>query len=371
MAPNAPKNFISEWFGHRIYPSVVSSLESTSDQRDRRCPFLSKVKGSDQECVKNAKSKGVCSISATSNGPRQDWVACPYRVFDPMVIDTVAARLYGATKETPLHAFAAPTLSQTATQIQLLSLLQAGARAFVYFNSKIGGEISISGTSKSPEMAFDVTLVELLWSQRALELGRFGILEIQTMDFHGSYGKAVQNLTNGLGLHPDGFGSVLQENQWWASEGIEGPNIANVFKRTFYQMMFKFNFGQTPSCVGTALVISAAVWDSWQPFLGAPTLIDAGDGTFRLTLSESELRNGDVPAWIYVFDIDANSKTTPSPLSFSRVIGVTAEALAHYALKEATAAASVQLLSETGIYSTLRRRIQAYWHDQEFAIAKR
>lgn len=101
-------NFISEWFGHRIYPRVVSSSESLLDQQSQRCPFLSRVKGTDQECVKNVKSKGVCTISSCSNGPRQDWVACPYRVFDPKLIETVAARLYGAHR---ISAIAGPRLA--------------------------------------------------------------------------------------------------------------------------------------------------------------------------------------------------------------------------------------------------------------------
>lgn len=364
MTAGNAKNFISEWFGHRIYPAVVPG--GTADQRDKRCPFLSEVKGQAQECVKTARSAGVCTISTTSNGPRQDWVACPYRVFDPMVIDTVAARLYGGAS---LHAFAAPMLASIATQEQLLSILASGGRALVYFNSKIGGEISLGGTVRSPEISFDVTLVELLRTGDSIQLGPFGIIEIQTMDFHGSYGKAVSNLTSALALHPHLFGEVLQQNQWWAAEGIEGPNIANVFKRTFYQMMFKFSFGQTPSCSGTALVISAAVWDSWQPFLGAPVLTDAPDGTSRLVLPGNESATDDVPAWIYVFEVDSASTITPSPLSFSRIIGVTADALGYYALSVATKAASAQLLSEAGIYATLRRRIQAYWTGPRFEVA--
>lgn len=364
MPPANRGNYISEWFGHRIYPDVVSSAHSLEDQRARRCPFLSRVREAAQECVKNEKSKGVCTISSCSNGPRQDWVACPYRVFEPTLLDTVSARLYGAPGPSRLHTYAAPTLARPDVQTRILGQLEASERVLVYFDQKIGGEISLSATASSPEMAFDVTLVELALSEGALRLGRFGILEVQTMDFHGSYGRAVSNLTSALDLHRDQFPSMLQENQWWAGEGIEGPNIANVFKRTFYQMMFKFSFGLHESCAGVALAISASVWDSWQPFLAAPQLVEKPDGTFRLGVPGASEDQGKIPAWIYVFDFDKGTPTTPSPVQFLRVIEATSDALGHYALKEAPRAASRQLVSQVGIYATLRRRLELYWAGQ-------
>ena len=108
--------------------------------------------------------------------------------------------------------------------------------------------------------------------------GRFGVLEIQTMDFHGSYRLAVQNLDDSLRLHGSGFADALQQNQRWLAERIEGPNIANVFKRTFYQMTLKFQLGVHPRSVGTSLAIPQAVWDSWQPHLGRPELVSCGEG---------------------------------------------------------------------------------------------
>lgn len=353
-------NFISEWFGHRIYPAVVSSEQSLRDQRDKRCPFLSRVKEGPTECIKNEKSKGVCTISSCSNGPRQDWVACPYRAFDPGLLDRVAARCYGASDPARLHTFAAPTVARENVQAAMLAQLAASNRVLVYFDQKIGGEISLAATASSPEMAFDVTLVELVRANGELALGAFSILEVQTMDFHGSYAKAVSKLRNALELHPSAFPEVLQQNPWWAGDGIEGPNIANVFKRTFYQMMFKFNFGQNSSCVGTSLTIPAAVWDSWQPFLASPELMEKPDGTYRLLGPDEEEPTEKIPAWIYVFDFDAEAQTTPSPMRFLRTIGVTADALGHYALKEAPQAASRQLMSDIGIYATLRRRLQTY-----------
>jgi hypothetical protein len=114
----------------------------------------------------------------------------------------------------------------------------------------------------------------------AAHIGRFGILEIQTMDFHGSYRAAVRNLRDGLRLHTANFPGTLQNNQQWRCEGIEGPNIANVFKRTFYQMMFKFQLGQHGRCSGCVLAIPEAVWESWQRHLGAPVLTPRPDRSF-------------------------------------------------------------------------------------------
>jgi hypothetical protein len=210
---SARGNFISEWFGHRVFPVVKTSPASLEDQRTKRCPFLSSVKGADQECIKPDAAKGVCTISCASNGPRQDWVACPYRVFEPSLIDSVAARLYSGSDPRPIHAVAAPTISQPSIRDKVLERLSAGGRVLTYFDSKIGGEISLSATDRSPEMAFDVTLVELVLHEQDIRLGLFGILEVQTMDFHGSYRAAVSNLRNAIDLHPGDFGKVLQANQ--------------------------------------------------------------------------------------------------------------------------------------------------------------
>ena len=118
---------------------------------------------------------------------------------------------------------------------------------------------------------FDTTLVEIVERDGALDIGKYGILEVQTMDFHGTYKYAVKNLTDALRLHGDQFHAVVRANEGrWISERIEGPNIANVFKRTFYQVMLKFELARKGAAAGTVLAIPQSVWDSWQPFLGAP-----------------------------------------------------------------------------------------------------
>lgn len=348
-------NYISEWFGHRMYPNVVSNAHSLADQKAQRCPFLSQATGQIRECIKAESSKGVCTIDSGSNGARQDWVVCPYRAFDRGLTQEVAARFYGAAD---FHMFAAPVLAAEMNQARVLDLLSRQERVLIYFDQKMGGEIGVAATERSPEIAFDTTFVELAQdSGGTLKLGKFAVMEIQTMDFHGSYRHAVSNLNAALRLHRDRFPHQVQENQQWLSDHIEGPNIANVFKRTFWQMMFKFEMAASPGCAGVALTIPRAVWDSWQKFLGAPDLVDMGDGTF--TLEDPKGSDSERTSWIYVFDFESDVPVTPSPMRINRVIRTTASALAHHALEEAPKGAMGQL--ERAIYPVLEARLRRYW----------
>ena len=65
-------NFVSEWFGHRVHPSVLSTAESVADQQAERCPFLSSATNENRPCIKTAAARGVCTISSVSNGPSAD-----------------------------------------------------------------------------------------------------------------------------------------------------------------------------------------------------------------------------------------------------------------------------------------------------------
>lgn len=61
---------------------------------------------------------------------------------------------------------------------------QSCVKAPSYLQNKLGGEISVGATTHSPELSFDMTLVELVPTNgRSAGIGRFGVLEIQTMDF--------------------------------------------------------------------------------------------------------------------------------------------------------------------------------------------
>jgi len=284
-----PGNFVSEWFGHRVYPSIVTTEESVKDQQGEGCPFLSRAVGETRTCIKSEAAKGVCTISSVSNGTRQDWLVCPYRALSPDLVADAIQRLFNIPPALQPFITPAVTLIKSDVRADIAARLGRQQPAFVYFDKKTGGELSIPSTPRSPEFSFDVTVVEITSHNNEPLIGRFGILEIQTMDFHGSYRNAVRNLREGLRMHPSNFGATVQANQWWLGEGVEGPNIANVFKRTFYQMMFKFQLGQHDRCAGCVLAIPTAVWDSWQKHLGAPTLTKETDGTFSL-LAPGRLR---------------------------------------------------------------------------------
>jgi len=277
-------NCIAEWFGHRVYPHVVDSREAIHDQMTKRCPFLSRVIAEKRQCVKPAAASGVCTISSHSNGPRQDWLACPYRALDDGLLNNAARRIFDVEDRASLIIVAAPTLEKADVRTRVLSTLESGGVALAYLQDKLGGEIQLGPTDRSPQVAFDITFVELLKKSKTTTLGWYGILEVQTMDFHGSFKHAVKRLESGLDLHPEDFATQLARNTFWMSEKVEGPNIANVFKRTFYQMMMKFQMAGHGACAGSALAIPASVWDSWQRHLGAPSIAPGADGVSTLAM---------------------------------------------------------------------------------------
>lgn len=354
-------NFIAEWFGHRVYPTVSHSTAALEDQQDKRCPFLSAATEETRRCIKAAASLGVCTISSVSNGPRQDWLVCPYRGLERPLLGDVVQRLFGGSSGADRLIVPAPNLARKKVQKQVLAQAKAAASPIVYFQDKLGGEISISRTDRSPELAFDMTLVELGPEDGGLALTRYGILELQTMDFHGSYRHGVQNLEDALRLHKDHFHATVETNRHWLSERIEGPNIANVFKRTFYQMMLKFQIGNQPRCAGCALALPEAVWDSWQRHLGAPELLPGVEGCVELRTPEAPPFGGHAPAWIYVFDIDAAATASPNPIVLRKRIATDADAMAHFALKVAPDAAVGAEGSANFIPERIKQRMSAWW----------
>lgn len=360
-AKKSEGNFVSEWFGHRVYPLVISTPASVSDQQSERCPFLSQATGEARTCIKLDNAKGVCTISSLSNGPRQDWLVCPYRALNDDLVSNSIRQLFALPKASDPFVTPAVTLKRDEVRADIGTRLKAGQPVFIYFDKKTSGELSIPATDRSPEFSFDVTVVELNTQHGSPHIGRFGILEIQTMDFHGSYRAAVRNLREGLRMHPKDFGQTVQSNQWWLSEGVEGPNIANVFKRTFYQMMFKFQLGQHDRCAGCVLAIPQAVWDSWQHHLGAPKLSKATDGTWRLLPPPGHSVPNPCPAWLYVFEPDDKAETTPSPIAVRSVIGTDAPSISYWALDVAPTAALTNISAEAGFLAALSRRLKEFW----------
>jgi hypothetical protein len=215
-------------------------------------------------------------------------------------------------------------------------------RVFIYFQDKLGGEIGLPKTLKSPELSFDITVAELIAQSAGrgkseVVVGKYAVIELQTTDTHGSYSHAVTALRNALDLHEATFHQELASNPDWAGRRIEGPNISNVFKRTFYQVAFKFQVTRRATSAGCVLALPQPVWDSWQPFLGAPQLHRHHDGTWRLLDDHS----ANPANWIYVFDLDQSPQASGQPAAIRTrlVTGTDAATLSRAALEVAPAAA--------------------------------
>lgn len=269
-------------------------------------------------------------------------------------------QLFGLAEDSAACILPATNLSKAAVRKDVEARLNCGGLVFIYFEAKLGGELSIPQTPKSPEFSFDVTIIELVQQADGPHVGRFGILEIQTMDFHGSYSTAVNNLRDALRLHGKGFGHTLQEHQQWLSQGVEGPNIANVFKRTFYQMMFKFQLGHHERCAGCVLAIPQSVWDSWQKHLGGPELRKEAGGTFSLIVP-GEKAESRFPAWIYVFDTNPAADVTPSPIKLAKMIGTNAPSVSYWTLDVAPKFALSNVSADGGLLAALARRLRSIW----------
>lgn len=363
----AKRPHIAEWFGHRIFPEVSSGDTPLSDQRSGRCPFLTETLKVSTSCAKAPNSRGVCTISATSNGPRQDWLVCPNRALDDDLLADMVRRLYAIPAAIPLLIRPVLALRDETQRSELLDAVRDRERVFVYFQDILGGEIRLSKTEASPELSFDVTIVELLPDDgtlpidlpgSAVRVGRYGVIELQTTDTHGSYLHAVDALSHALDLHGDRFPEVIAENPDWAGRKVEGPNISNVFKRTFYQIIFKFQVTKRETSVGCALALPQPVWDSWQPFLGAPELHQHEDGTWRM-LDDHTSQPSD---WIYVFDIDPQPGPDgqPARIEIRLVIGTDAATLSRAAFQVAPAKAVEHGGGTDAVAVTITRRLGDY-----------
>jgi hypothetical protein len=318
--------------------------------------------------VKAANSRGVCTISATSNGSRQDWLVCPYRALDDGLLADMVKRLYSIPALDLVLIRPVVVLGEEEVKTEIRQAFRDGERVFIYFQDKLGGEIGLSRTSASPELSFDITVVELLADQAELRLpdldqqgfrlGKYGVIELQTTDTHGSYKHAVTALTSALDLHGDRFHQMLAENPEWAGRRIEGPNISNVFKRTFYQIAFKFQVTRRDTSAGCALALPQPVWDSWQPFLGAPDLHEQADGTFRLL----DDHTANPTNWIYVFNIDNHPgpASQPAPIRVSLVIGTDAATLSRAAFEVAPARAVRHDEGIDVVAGAIARRLSRY-----------
>ena len=99
---------------------------------------------------------------------------------------------------------------------------------------------------------------------------------------------------------------------------IEGPNIANVFKRTIYQLILKFDIAGRERCAGVVLGLPEAVWNSWGPHFGGLEWADE---------SGEERRN----SWIFVLRPNRNPESEHSGMEIYKEIRTEARALVHRA----------------------------------------
>jgi hypothetical protein len=355
-------NFVSEWFGQRIYPTVRLDAAQVTGKNAGRCSFLSDVLHRSTNCVKNTNSVGVCTVSSVSNGPRQDWLVCPYRVISSDIVRRSCQLIFGLANEVvPVPVI---VLEQADELQNFTSAVNDNGAGYLFFQDKLGGEISVIGTARSPEISFDVTLVEIKPDgQGGFVVARYGILELQTMDYHGTYRHAVSNLRDGLRLHPTTFAAALQANLLhWAGEGVEGPNIANVFKRTFYQMLLKFRLaGDGSAAAGTVLALPRSVWDSWQPFLGAPELEEEAPGIKRLRVAHDAPPEPPLNSYICVFDLDAASESSISPVEIDLFIRVSPERMAHHAFTVVPATILNSIQTDESVLSRIKVRLGEWW----------
>lgn len=267
-----PNNYIGEWFGRRLFPNVRVGKDDIAHIESGQCPFLSEAFGRNVECQKPANSHGVCTIT-TTRPTQADWIVCPYRALDPSGLKPIVDRIFNEGVSSLIEIFPASSLLDNEPLHQLK--VDSGAKKYVLFVEKSGGELSIPKTQKSPELSFDATIFEVEVHGDKIYMGEFGLFEIQTMDFHGSYRHAVQALKNAVNLHAEKFPTTLKDNIEWAGRNIEGPNIANVFKRTFYQIVLKFELAGHDKCAGVVLGLPEAVWESWSHHLALPKIVDA------------------------------------------------------------------------------------------------
>lgn len=342
--PKLPSNYVAEWFGHAVFPVVDSSDAALDHQRRKICPFLTVALDRETTCAKK-KQTGFCTAYSNSNGPKnkyQNWLACPFRVLDKgLPILTAAVRqLFGVGALQGVELIPVLSLNDKASQ-QLIRDAHADPdrRVFVFSQTEFGGEVDVPDTEASPGVKIDASVFEVVGEVDGLyQFGQSMIFEIQTADFHGSPMHAINALRGALGNDAATFHDEVKAHPEWVARKVQGPNKSNIFKRTIYQTVLKIQLARDPLCAGFVITIPEAVWDSWRTHLGLPDLEREGE-VFRLRAPNPDGNAGDTvepdPAWIYVFDIDEDSPTSPRPLRITREIRTTSADLLHFTFEAA------------------------------------
>ncbi len=338
-------NFISEWYGVRLFPSVSCSSDAIRLFQQKRCPFLSDALETPTACIKSPNSAGVCTVSTTKSGIR-DWIVCPYRALERPVIHQVTRKIFSDNRQ-EIPVFPVVHLQDESRRNYILERASKET-IYIFFQDKLGGELNVTGSSTTPEISFDVTIIECNAKHDWLLLKRYGILEIQTMDFHGSYRHAVRALEAAVDLHVDEFGKQVENNQTWLGRKIEGPNIANVFKRTIYQLILKFGLSGQDRCAGVVLGLPESVWESWAPHFAG---LEWTDDKRR----SAPTRN----SWIFVLAPEQVPISIHSRIEVLKQIQVTAETLVHRAFSVVPMTMVKDKLP--GLFETMIRRTRRFY----------
>ena len=323
---NLPFNFLSEWYGVRLYPMATGagSQDALNLFRTQQCPFLTRALEHPTTCIKNRNSRGVCTITTTKDSIR-DWIVCPYRVLEPHIIHEVARKIFSDVRDS-VHVFPVVHLEEEKRRNEILRIASSEI-IYLFFQDKLGGEINLGKSKKTPELSFDITILECVVEDEWLILKRYGLFEVQTMDFHGSYGHAVKALESAVDLHRCDFEQQLEKNLEWAGRKIEGPNIANVFKRTVYQLILKFELAGRDRCAGVVLGLPQSVWESWSPHFGGLEWADQND-------KESGKKTTRPPnSWIFIFAPQKQADTPHWQITVNKEIQVGAGTLVQRAFE--------------------------------------
>jgi hypothetical protein len=383
-----PSNYVAEWFGHIVWPAeqVDASPEAVRDQTAERCPFLSSATATELLCIKRTKEDGVdirtgfCTASSPSTGVREDWLACPWRVFDEpftLIADAVR-RLYGLAADESILVFPVTRFGSPAVREAVHALDDHAAespRVFAFSSNPraLGGEIDVPETDRSPGNKVDVSIFEVLGTQAGgPSLGRSAIFEIQTADFHGSPLHAVRQLRRlGPPRGDAGYHRGIAANSVALGDRVEVPNKANIFKHTIYQMILKIQMAKDEGCMGFAVVLPEPVWRSWERHLGQPKLLTDQRNPDVFQLRAPADGDGDSvieaePAWILVFRVDRQSAESPKPLKVVKRIATDSAALIHYAFDAAPQAAIEEGAMAT-FAQTFRGRLMRHWGSERLS----
>jgi hypothetical protein len=130
-----------------------------------------------------------------------------------------------------------------------------------------------------------------------------------------------------------------------------------VFKRTFYQMLLKFELSKDGASAGTVLVLPESVWESWQPFLGRPTIERVSGTEYKIVGADNKGYHG-TNAWIFVFRLDETSADAISPVRITSKIRVSATDLLQHAFVAVPQNMLHWARTENALLNRIRERIR-------------